>query len=166
MAKPLGPKKKIRSSRSLIHARRQMLEEINERCVDVANRRGVNLFEMLLEYALGNEKALGYEGTRTRVLKDGGVIQENWITPEMRFMATKEALKYVAPQLSAIALTDLAKPSDDEENETRPATRQEIIDAIKRDPFFQVKPNEVIDVTPEIEPDSDPEKSHNDPFKG
>jgi hypothetical protein len=130
------------------------MADIGERCSDIAKRRGVNLFEQLLHYVTGDEKALGYEGMRTRFMKGGEVVVEPWITPEMRFAATKEAIKYVAPQLSAVAITELNSmgQGDEDFEETRPATRQEIIDAIKNDPFFQVQAKEIIDVTPELDP--------------
>jgi len=146
--------KQPRSTRSLIVARRQLMKDLGERCLDVANRRGINVFEMLLHYVIGDEKALGYEGKRIRYLKDGGFVEENWITPEMRFAATKEALKYVAPQLSAVAVTELGSMAEDGEegDETRPATREDIIKAIKDDPFFQIQKHEIIDVTPSKDP--------------
>lgn len=150
----MGRYKQPRSTRSLALARKQVMRDIEERCSDVARRRGINLFEILLDYVTGDAKALGYEGQRTRFLKDGGFVLEDWITPEMRFAATKEALKYVAPQLSAVAITDLNQMESDLEGseESRPATRQDIIDAIKNDPFFQVQANEIIDVTPKEDP--------------
>lgn len=160
--------KAARSTRSLVAAKKQLIIDMGERCGDIAKRRGVNLFEMLLEFALGNEQALGYEGKRTRFMKDGTVLLDDWITPEMRFAAVKEALKYVAPQLSAIAITDITPPSEDEEAAAglAPATRAQIIEAIKRDPFFHVKPEEIVDVTPQSNETSDEDEGHNDPFKG
>lgn len=161
MAKKKAPKKPgpARSTRNLALARKQLTRDLEERCAEIAARRGVNLFEMLLDYAEGNAKALGYEGQRARFLKGGEVLMEDWITPEMRYHATREALSYVYPKLAAVAIADMT-PKDEDTANKRPPTRQELLEVIKGDPFFQVQPEEskLIDVTPKKDvPDvSDP----------
>lgn len=151
-----------RSTRNLSLARKQLSKDLEEKlCSAIAKDMGVNLFEMLVHFAKGDSEALGYKGLRPRFLKDGGVIEEEWITPEMRFIAVKEAIQYVAPKLSAVAISDLAPPTPEEEREHRPVTREDIISAIKNDPFFGLKAQEVIDITPEPQEITNVE----DPFK-
>lgn len=148
-----------RTTKSVQLAKKQVMRDIEERCADIAKRRGVNLFETLLDYVQGDWEKLGYKETRDKMTKDGSVISEPTITPEMRFAATKEALRYVAPQLSAIAIHDLQDPNADESGALKPASREDIINAIRNDPFFQVQEGEIIDITPEESQD------HKDPFK-
>jgi len=136
-----------KNRRTLSAAKRKMLEKIGEQCGDVARRRGVNLFEKILDFVEGDEAALGYEGKRTKFLKDGSIIEEPWITPEMRLVALKEALKYVYPQLKATTVMELSAQTDAEED-SEPLSREELVRIIQQDPFFQIQPNEIIDVTP------------------
>lgn len=141
-------KKTQRTSRDLKAVQKQLRTELAESCLEVANRKGVNLFEYLLNFVTNDFEALGYVGKRTIVTPDGGVFVEDWISPEMRFAATKEAIKYVAPQLKAIAI--VAPPTGPEGDDGRPKrqlTRQDLVDAIKADPFFQLAAHEVVDVT-------------------
>lgn len=158
MARKPGPG---RSTRNLALAKRQLLKDIGDRCSDIAKNRGINLFDILLHYVEGNAEALGYQGQRTRFLKDGGVIMEDWVTPEMRFAAVKEALQYVSPKLNAVAIQDLTPPDENETQELRKVSRKDIIAAIKGDPFFVAQANEIIDITPE----ETPQLPSADPFK-
>lgn len=143
MARPKFEKNR----RTMAEAKRKMLAKIGEQCGEVALRRGVNLFDKILDFVEGDEKALGYEGQRTKFLKDGSVIVEPWITPEMRLVALKEALKYVYPQLKATTVMELSSQADADED-SEPLSREELVRIIQQDPFFQLQPNEIIDVTP------------------
>jgi hypothetical protein len=64
---------------------------------------GVDPFEVLLHFAKGDWKTLGYE-TETRLVStsEHGDIYENTITPELRAKAAKDACEYLFPKRKAI----------------------------------------------------------------
>ena len=47
-----------------------------------------------------NEKALGYTGPQIKVLKDGGVVELPWFTPELRYDAAKNLARKIYPDPS------------------------------------------------------------------
>jgi hypothetical protein len=72
---------------------------------ELAERLGVDPLEILFHFASRNWKALGYNSEyMTKVLKDGGTLEVERITPEMRLNAAKEAVRYVYPQTKAVEL--------------------------------------------------------------
>lgn len=78
----------------------------------LAERLKIDPLEILFHFANKDWKALGYEEeTTTKVLKDGGTIQIERITAEMRLTAAKEAVRYVYPQTKAVELST-PKPFD------------------------------------------------------
>lgn len=81
---------------------------INKKTQDaraLAERLGVDPLEILFHFASRNWKALGYNSEyHTKVLKDGGTIEVERITPEMRLNAAKEAVRYVYPQTKAVEI--------------------------------------------------------------
>lgn len=73
---------------------------------ELADRLGVDPLEILFHFASRNWKALGYSSEyQTKVLKDGGTLEVERITPEMRLNAAKEAVRYVYPQTKAVELS-------------------------------------------------------------
>lgn len=81
---------------------------VNQKTQDaraLAERLGVDPLEILFHFASRNWKALGYSTEyQTKVLKDGGTLEVERITPEMRLNAAKEAVRYVYPQTKAVEL--------------------------------------------------------------
>jgi hypothetical protein len=72
---------------------------------ELADKLGVDPLEILFHFASRNWKALGYASEyHTKVLKDGGTLEVERITPEMRLNAAKEAVRYVYPQTKAVEL--------------------------------------------------------------
>lgn len=73
---------------------------------ELAERLGIDPLEILFHFASKNWKALGYNSEcHTKVLKDGGTLEVERITPEMRLNAAKEAVRYIYPQTKAVELT-------------------------------------------------------------
>lgn len=73
---------------------------------EIAERIGVNPFEILCLFAKEDWKGLGYEkATYTKVFQDGGTMEIERISPELRFQAAKEASKYLFPQRKAVELS-------------------------------------------------------------
>lgn len=69
----------------------------------LAERLGVDHFEVLCLIAKGDWKSLGYErATVTRFGKDGMTLEEDQITIDHRLSAAKEGAKYLYPQLKAV----------------------------------------------------------------
>ena len=81
---------------------------VNQKTLDaraMAERLGIDPLEILFHFAARNWKALGYNSEyQTKVLKDGGTLEVERITPEMRLNAAKEAVRYVYPQTKAVEL--------------------------------------------------------------
>jgi hypothetical protein len=74
---------------------------------DLAERLGVDPLEILLLFAKGDWKALGYnKGTYTRMFGDGGSIEVEVIDPDLRAKAAIAAVKHLYPSLKAIEITD------------------------------------------------------------
>lgn len=67
---------------------------------------GVDPFEILLYFAKGDWKSLGYaEATRTYFTAAGIEAEEEIIKPELRMHAAKEACQYVLPKRKATEMT-------------------------------------------------------------
>ncbi len=76
----------------------------------LADRLGVDPFEILLHFAAGDWAALGYKkGTRT-ILSMGRRAEIPVIPPEMRVKAATEAAQYLHPKRKAI---EIAGSSDE-----------------------------------------------------
>lgn len=70
---------------------------------DKAIALGVDPFTVLLMFAKGDWKGLGYpEGTRTYFTMQGLEVQEDIIKPEHRLKAASEATQYLEPKRKAI----------------------------------------------------------------
>lgn len=65
--------------------------------------------EVLCYIMDNNEKALGYNGPKIKMGREGVVLEEPWITPEMRMEAAKQLARKIYPDLKAVELS-----SDDE----------------------------------------------------
>lgn len=77
------------------------------RADEIAERLGIDPFEILLRFAGGDWKGLGYEeGSKEIVTQSGDAIQVDVIGPELRQKAAKEAAKYIYPQRKAIEVDD------------------------------------------------------------
>lgn len=78
----------------------------NKRTVALAIRAkelGVDPFEILLLFAKGDWKALGYEAECYFSEKPDGAVKMGYvISPEMRVVAAKEAAKYLYPHRKSI----------------------------------------------------------------
>lgn len=73
---------------------------------ELAEKLGVNPFEILLYFAKGDWEALGYDNSiYVRESSDGTTTTLGYtITPEVRAKAAIEACKYLFPQKKAIQL--------------------------------------------------------------
>jgi len=94
----------------------------------IAKKKGVDPFEILLDFAKGDAEALGYQGERViSVTASGQEITGPWITPELRARAASDACEYLHPKLKGVELSgpdgkpietrsplDLSKLSKDE----------------------------------------------------
>lgn len=72
----------------------------------LAERLGVDPLEILLNFAKGDYKALGYNtATKTVVDADGNQVQVDRIDEGMRQKAAKDAAPFIWPQLKGIELS-------------------------------------------------------------
>jgi len=70
---------------------------------EIADRIGVNPFEVMCMFAAKDWKGLGYSSEyETKVTKDGGTLEVERIGPDLRIHAAKEAAKYLYPQRKAV----------------------------------------------------------------
>jgi len=76
---------------------------LQERCEAL----GVDPFEILIRFAAGDWKGLGYESSErcAGVSKDGQPWYEDTISPEVRQKAAKEACEYLYPKRKAMELS-------------------------------------------------------------
>jgi hypothetical protein len=71
-----------------------------------AHLRGVDVFEIALDFASGNFKALGYENECYIMENAQGATKIGYtIPPELRFHAIKELMKYIYPQKKALEVS-------------------------------------------------------------
>lgn len=82
--------------------KRGSANKVNRPAVEKAAELGVDPFEILLHFASGNWKALGYpEKTRSIVIQ-GKEVHVDVIDPDMRLNAAKEASHYILPKRKAV----------------------------------------------------------------
>jgi hypothetical protein len=68
---------------------------------------GCDPLEVLVYFAKGDWKALGYESpTVTKVTQDGTLVQVERITTDNRIAAAKEAAQYIYAKLRSIEVSD------------------------------------------------------------
>lgn len=72
---------------------------------DVAERLGVNPFEVLCLFAANKWKELGYTGSKHIDSETGTEWFESPISLDIRMNAAKEACKYLYPQRKAVQLS-------------------------------------------------------------
>lgn len=72
----------------------------------IAEKLGVDPFKILLHFANGNWKALGYkEQTVTKFAKGGEPYKEDVISPELRGNCSARACEFILPKRKAIEQT-------------------------------------------------------------
>lgn len=71
---------------------------------EIAEDLGVDPFEVLLHFAKGDYKALGYAETVTKYVQGGESYEEPTISPELRQKSAKDACEYLHPKLKSIEL--------------------------------------------------------------
>lgn len=82
--------------------------------IDIANRLNCHPFEVLIHFANGDFKALGYPEKEKIVTKDS-VIEKYTIPPELRQRSAKDACEYLFPKRKAVEHTfNPNEMSDDE----------------------------------------------------
>jgi len=70
---------------------------------DIADRLGIDPFEILLKFAAGDWKGLGYKSpTTTRITEKGSVITEDIISPELKSTSAGKAIEFLYPKRKAI----------------------------------------------------------------
>jgi hypothetical protein len=77
----------------------KLTQDLMSKCEEL----GVDPFEVLLHFAKGDWKTLGYD-TETRLVSasEFGEITEYTITPELRAKAAKDACEYLFPKRKAV----------------------------------------------------------------
>lgn len=79
----------------------------------LAERLGIDPFEVLLYFSANNWKELGYaSGTKTMYTKDGSSYETDLITPEARISAAKDAASYLLPKRKAVEFTPADIPDE------------------------------------------------------
>lgn len=73
--------------------------------LEKARELGVDPFEVLLLFAKGDWKALGYASEMTDRPTQHGVIMEYTISPELRKSAASDANQYLHPKRKAVELS-------------------------------------------------------------
>jgi hypothetical protein len=103
--------------------------------MDKAEELGADPYTVLLLFTKNDHEALGYDKhTVVGVSKSGEAIEGLTISPELRAQCARDACQYIYPKRKAVEL------SQDADNPVfAPLSREEIIDAIKNDPFFDQK---------------------------
>lgn len=77
----------------------------NQNLVDLAQKLKVDPFEILLHFAAGNWRKLGYSSeTLITTNADGNTTVRPYITPEMRVNAASRACEYLYPKRKALEL--------------------------------------------------------------
>jgi len=72
-----------------------------------ARNRGVDVFEIALDFASANYKALGYENECYFTEKPDGAVKMGYvISPEMRLKAVETLMKYIYPQKKALEVSN------------------------------------------------------------
>ena len=75
--------------------------------IEIAEKLGVNPLEILLRFAAGDWKNLGYENECYFSEKPDGSVKMGYvITPEVRTKAASEATKYLFPQRKAVEVSN------------------------------------------------------------
>lgn len=69
---------------------------------EIAERLECNPFEVLIHYAKGDFKALGYEEFQIMVTKTGETVSVLTIPPELRQKSAKDACEYLYPKRKAV----------------------------------------------------------------
>ena len=68
----------------------------------LADEIGVSPFEILLNAAAGNWRALGYDSPTTTKMSPNGTYEVEILPIELRLMAAKEAAQYLHPKKRAV----------------------------------------------------------------
>lgn len=84
--------------------------------MEVAERLGVDPFEVLLHFASGNWEALGYPAekyiSKSGLGKEGSWVEESFhIDPAVRCKAASEATQYLLPKRKALEVSTDIDPS-------------------------------------------------------
>lgn len=75
----------------------------NQAVEETARRLGIDLFETLCLFAMGDWKRLGYDNECFFAEKPDGVVKMGYvISPEMRLKATEQACKYLYSPKQAV----------------------------------------------------------------
>lgn len=109
---------------------------------DKAHELNVNPFEILLLFAKGDWKSLGYDdGQRLKMVTEGGQhVYEDVITAELRATSAKEACQYLYPKRRAIEVSaDIDPKLLDEAQELNDLSEEELI-AITKEELLKLKP--------------------------
>lgn len=74
--------------------------------LDTVERLGIDPFEVLLLFAKGDWRALGYESEKFIVSQnDHGVYEKFTIDPSVRAKCAAEAIQYIVPKLKSVEHT-------------------------------------------------------------
>lgn len=74
--------------------------------IEIAQKHDFNPFEMLMHFARGDEKALGWDHPMCKVLPNGTIVEIDRITPLMRLQAIIEACSYLHAKMKSIELSE------------------------------------------------------------
>lgn len=102
--------------------------------IDKAKELGIDPYEILLFIAGNKWKELGYDEPTKLVPCGDGTMAVERIEMSHRLMAAKEACQYMFAKRKAVEL------SQDKDNPVfAPLTREEILGALKEDPFLNAQ---------------------------
>lgn len=101
---------------------------------------GVDPFDILLFFAKGDWKSLGYEAASTTSFTSAGIeYEEPIIKPELRMHAAKEACQYVLPKRKATEMTVVDEARMKEIERMSEMSDAELETELKRMGFERVK---------------------------
>lgn len=82
--------------------------KVQQTLQDKAAELGVDPFEILLHFAKGDWKTLGYKSSKrlVNVTDDGTKIYEDVISPQLRQKSAKDASEYLYPKRRSIEVSD------------------------------------------------------------
>lgn len=93
---------------------------------ELAEKLGVDPFEILLLFAKGDYAALGYDEFEEKMGAAGIPVSIRTIEPELREKAAKDACEYLYPKRKAIEVTKLPHDPLDELRSMTPEQREAI----------------------------------------
>lgn len=107
------------------------LNKANVSAQEIANRLGVDPFEVLLLFAKEDFKTLGYDSrTIEKPIGGGMTCTEFVISPELRQRSAEKACEYLRPKLKAVEVS-MNPQLTEKFNELQSKTEEELLAIVK-----------------------------------